>query len=77
MGGTSSACRQPHLSACRVLDLALCERLLAQAHACAELIAQGLNNLAALYDDQGQYEKAEPLYQRSLAIREGAGSGAC
>ena len=55
---------------------ALCERLLAQAHACAELIAQGLNNLAALYDDQGQYAKAEPLYQRSLAIREGAGSGA-
>ena len=31
-----------------------------------------LNNLAGLYDDQGQYAKAEPLYQRALAIREKA-----
>ena len=31
-----------------------------------------LNNLAALYDDQGRYADAEPLYKRSLAIREKA-----
>ena len=29
-----------------------------------------LNNLAALYDDQGNYAEAAPLYRRSLAIRE-------
>ena len=31
-----------------------------------------LNNLAELYDNQGQYAKAEPLYERALAIREKA-----
>ena len=31
-----------------------------------------LNNLAGLYESQGKYGKAEPLYQRSLAIREKA-----
>ena len=31
-----------------------------------------LNNLAGLYDDQGRYADAEPLYKRSLAIREKA-----
>ena len=31
-----------------------------------------MNNLAGLYDTQGQYAQAEPLYQRSLAIREKA-----
>ncbi len=31
---------------------------------------QSLNNLAFLYDSQGKYEQAEPLYQRALAIRE-------
>ncbi len=31
-------------------------------------MATSLNNLAALYHDQGQYAKAEPLYQRALAI---------
>ena len=36
-----------------------------------------LNNLALLYDQQGQYTQAEPLYQRALAIREKAlGPGA-
>jgi tetratricopeptide (TPR) repeat protein len=29
-----------------------------------------LNNLALLYQAQGKYEQAEPLYQRALAIRE-------
>ena len=31
-----------------------------------------LNNLAALYDDQGRYAEAEPLYKRALAIDEKA-----
>ncbi|MCV4933336.1 tetratricopeptide repeat protein, partial [Escherichia coli] len=31
-----------------------------------------LNNLAGLYDAQGQYALAEPLYKRSLAIKEKA-----
>jgi tetratricopeptide (TPR) repeat protein len=35
-------------------------------------VATSLNNLAALYDTQGDYAKAEPLYKRSLAIREKA-----
>jgi len=35
-------------------------------------VAISLNNLAALYEDQGDYAKAEPLYRRSLAIREKA-----
>jgi CHAT domain-containing protein/Tfp pilus assembly protein PilF len=34
--------------------------------------ATSLNNLAALYRDEGKYEEAESLYQRSLAIREKA-----
>ncbi|MFZ3327054.1 MAG: tetratricopeptide repeat protein [Methylocella sp.] len=35
-------------------------------------MATSLNNLAALYDDQGQYAQAEPLYQRALTIGEKA-----
>ena len=35
-------------------------------------MATSLNNLAALYDTQGQYATAEPLYQRALVIREKA-----
>ena len=31
-----------------------------------------LNNLAGLYDTQGHYAKAEPLYKRSLSIKEKA-----
>jgi tetratricopeptide (TPR) repeat protein len=34
--------------------------------------ANCLNNLAGLYEPQGQYAKPEPLYQRALAIREKA-----
>ena len=33
-------------------------------------VAVGLDNLAILYKDQGRQDEAEPLYQRSLAIRE-------
>jgi tetratricopeptide (TPR) repeat protein len=38
----------------------------------AEATALGspLNNLAALYQSQGKYDEALPLYQRALAIRE-------
>ncbi len=35
-------------------------------------MAGSLNNLAALYAAQGRYAKAEPLYQRALAIAEKA-----
>jgi len=35
-------------------------------------MATSRNNLAALYRAQGKYAEAEPLYQRSLAIREKA-----
>ena len=31
-----------------------------------------LNNLAALYDSQGRYTEAEPLYLQALAIAEQA-----
>ena len=34
--------------------------------------ATSLNNLAGLYQNQGRYAEAEPLYQRALAIREKA-----
>jgi len=32
--------------------------------------ATSLNGQAGLYQDQGKYEEAEPLYQRALAIYE-------
>ena len=35
-------------------------------------VAISLNNLAGLYQHQGNYAKAEPLYKRSLAIFETA-----
>ncbi len=35
-------------------------------------MAQSLHNLAVLYNAQGKYVEAEPLYQRALAIREKA-----
>jgi tetratricopeptide (TPR) repeat protein len=59
-----------------------CERLLLQAHACAELIsefsfefpeaARLLNNAGFYLFERGRYTDAEPLYQRALAIREKA-----
>jgi tetratricopeptide (TPR) repeat protein len=33
-------------------------------------VAESLNNLAGLYQAQGQYAKAEPLYKRALVILE-------
>ncbi len=35
-------------------------------------MAASLNNLASLHQAQGNYAEAEPLYRRSLAIREKA-----
>lgn len=35
-------------------------------------MASRLNHLALLYSNQDQYEKAVPLYERALAIRENA-----
>ena len=35
-------------------------------------MAASLGGVAALYQAQGRYAEAEPLYQRSLAIREKA-----
>ena len=32
--------------------------------------ATSLNNLAILYDNQGKYDDAEPLYKRALAVTE-------
>jgi hypothetical protein len=32
-------------------------------------VAQSLDNLAVLYQDQGQHAEAEPLHKRALAIR--------
>jgi tetratricopeptide (TPR) repeat protein len=31
-------------------------------------VTTSLNNLAGLYNSQGRYEKAEPLYQKALEI---------
>jgi tetratricopeptide (TPR) repeat protein len=47
--------------------LAIQENILGNSH---PLVAQSLNNLAALYQGQGNYQKAEPLLLRSLAIVE-------
>ncbi len=49
--------------------LAISEKALGPEH---PDVAQSLNNLAALYQTQGHYAEAEPLYQRSLAIWEKA-----
>jgi len=35
-------------------------------------ITENLNNLAKLYQSQGKYEEAEPLYLQALAIAEQA-----
>jgi tetratricopeptide (TPR) repeat protein len=59
-----------------------CERLLSQAHACAELINQWsfefpeavrlLNEAGFYLYERGRYTDAKPLYERALAIREKA-----
>jgi tetratricopeptide (TPR) repeat protein len=59
---------------------AQCERLLAQALACAALIehwgftfdeaAELLNETGSYLHGRGRYAEAEPLYERALAIAE-------
>ena len=50
-------------------SLAIREKVAGPDHA---IVGQSLNNLAALYEDQGKYSEAEPLYRRALAIGERA-----
>jgi hypothetical protein len=38
-------------------------------------VAISLNNLASLYESQGQYAEAEPLQRRSRDFRKGTGRG--
>ena len=45
--------------------LAITRKVLGEQH---PHTAGSLNNLALLYESQGQYEKAEPLYGQALAI---------
>jgi hypothetical protein len=47
-----------------------CEKALGLDHPDIE---PALANLAALYDNEGHYAEAEPLFKRSVAIREAAG----
>lgn len=47
--------------------LAICEQQLGTQHPAT---ASSLNNLAMLYERQGKYEQAAPLYMRALAICE-------
>jgi tetratricopeptide (TPR) repeat protein len=42
----------------------------ADANGIVDAIARLLNQLALLYDSQGRYTQAKPLYERALAIRE-------
>jgi hypothetical protein len=54
--------------------LAIREKALGQEH---PDVAQSLNKLAELYDDQGRYAEAEPLLPASACDpRKGAGAGA-
>ena len=46
-------------------SLAIREKKLGEKHLD---VAQSLNNLASLYESQGKYAEAEPLYQRAIAI---------
>ena len=43
------------------------KRLLGEEH---PDVALSLNNLAALYESQGRYTEAEPLYQKALKMLE-------
>jgi tetratricopeptide (TPR) repeat protein len=49
--------------------LILCETALSPDHLA---VAACLDNLAEVYEAQGQYTRAEPFYQRALGIREKA-----
>jgi CHAT domain-containing protein len=51
-------------------SLAIREKVLGKIH---PDVARSLNNLADLYQHEGRYADAEPLFKRALAIREAAG----
>jgi CHAT domain-containing protein/Tfp pilus assembly protein PilF len=51
-------------------SLAIREKVFGRDH---PAVAESLNNLAALYEDRGRFTSAEPLYKRSLEIREKLG----
>ena len=53
--------------------LAMAEKALGPEHPDT---GTSMNNLAVLYQAQGQYAKAEPLYMRAGHPRESAGAGA-
>ena len=59
----------PMLTRCTSARLAIREKALGPDH---PDVAKSLNNLAVLYDNEGRYAEAEPLYKRALAIREKA-----
>ena len=68
--GATASQRGQYEEALRRLELALKE-----AEAFGEQdprYATTLNNLASVYEAQGRYAQAEPLYKRALAIREKA-----
>ena len=47
--------------------MAICEKILGLTH---PDVATSFDNLPLLYQAQGKYAEAEPLYKRSLGIRE-------
>ena len=47
-------------------SLAIRKKMLGEEH---PDVAQSLNNLAALYENQGKYDEAEKMFEESLAIR--------
>ena len=55
----------PMPNRCYKRSLAIVEKALGPDH---PDVAASLNNLAVLYQHQGRYADAEPLYKRSLAI---------
>jgi tetratricopeptide (TPR) repeat protein len=61
------ASKQPGAIAMATRDLAAAER---QFGPDAPNVGQSLNNLARLYQYEGKYDQAEPLYKRALAIEE-------
>ena len=68
--GTSAYQSGDYLTATRQFELALKE---AESFGVKDpRLAHSLNNLALLYQAQGRYADAEPLYRRSLAIYEKA-----
>jgi tetratricopeptide (TPR) repeat protein len=61
------ASKQPGAIAMAVRDLAGAEREFGPD---APNVGESLNNLARLYQYEGKYDQAEPLYKRALAIEE-------